>query len=177
MRDWFVNLLLIIILIVPTKKAYSQYSNKVWCFGDSAGVVFSNPVSYFGISEAYLTASVSIADAQDSLLFYGSSTNATAYNSSLKTRGKLISRNHQKMLNGDSLVCQGWYHDILIVPKSVTDSTFYVFVAGVSGPYFGLYYSIVDLKLNNGLGAVTQDRKSTRLNSSHEFVSRMPSSA
>ena len=136
--------------------AKAQYSNKVWCFGDSAGVIWTNPVSYFTISEAYLTASVSIADFNDSLLFYGSSTNATASNSSLTTRGKLISRNHVKMLNGDSLICVGWYHDIHIVPKSVIDSTFYVFVAGVSGPYYGLYYSIVDLKLQNGLGEVIQ---------------------
>ncbi|MBK9637877.1 MAG: hypothetical protein IPO63_08675 [Bacteroidetes bacterium] len=31
-----------------------------------------------------------------------------------------------------------------------------VFVAGVSGPPYGLYYNIVDLKLQNGLGEVTQ---------------------
>ncbi|MBK9637703.1 MAG: hypothetical protein IPO63_07735 [Bacteroidetes bacterium] len=156
-RAIFVNsILCLTTLLLNWGTALAQYSNKVWCFGDSAGVIFTNPVSYFTINESYLTASVTIADAQDSLLFYGSSTNAVAYNSSLKKRGKLISRNHQMMMNGDSLICLGWYHDILIVPKSVLDSTFYIFLAGVSGPYFGLYYCIVDLKLNNGLGAVTQ---------------------
>ena len=147
---------LLLIFTFVNLKVIAQYSNKVWCFGDSAGVIWTNPVSYFTISEAYLTASVSIADFNDSLLFYGSSTNATASNSSLTTRGKLISRNHVKMLNGDSLICVGWYHDIHIVPKSVIDSTFYVFVAGVSGPYYGLYYNVVDLKLQNGLGEVIQ---------------------
>ena len=156
-RAIFVNgILFLTTLFLNWGTSNAQYSNKVWCFGDSAGVIFTNPVRYFTINESYLTASVTIADAQDSLLFYGSSTNAVAYNSSLKKRGKLISRNHQMMMNGDSLICLGWYHDILIVPKSVLDSTFYVFLAGVSGPYFGLYYCIVDLKLNNGLGAVTQ---------------------
>ena len=134
----------------------AQYSNKVWCFGDSAGVIFTNPVSYFTTGEAYLTASVSIADHNNNLLFYGSSTNATAYNSSLAQRGKLINRSHQKMQNGDSLICLGWYHDILIVPKSMLDSTFYVFVAGVSGPNYGLYSNVVDLKMQGGLGEVIQ---------------------
>ncbi len=150
------SILCLTTLLLNWGTALAQYSNKVWCFGDSTGVIFTNPVTYFTINESYLTASVTIADAQDSLLFYGSSTNAVAYNSSLKKRGKLISRNHQMMMNGDSLICLGWYHDILIVPKSVLDSTFYIFLACVTGPYFGLYYCIVDLKLNNGLGSVTQ---------------------
>ncbi|MBK7682475.1 MAG: T9SS type A sorting domain-containing protein [Bacteroidia bacterium] len=149
-------LLLLFFFLFGFGEMEAQYSNKVWCFGDSTGVIFTNPVSYFTISEAYLTASISIADLNNNLLFYGSSTNATAYNSSYSNRGKLINRNHIKMVNGDSLFCRGWYHDILIVPKSVLDSTFYVFVAGVSGPPYGLYYSLVDLKLQNGLGEVTQ---------------------
>ncbi|MBL0096806.1 MAG: hypothetical protein IPP46_10170 [Bacteroidetes bacterium] len=119
--------------VVGGGKTFAQYSNKVWCFGDSAGVIFTNPVSYFTISEAYLTASISIADLNSNLLFYGSSTNATAYNSSNSKRGKLINRNHIKMMNGDSLFCRGWYHDILIVPKSVLDSTFYVLLPEYQG--------------------------------------------
>jgi|JI10StandDraft_1071094.scaffolds.fasta_scaffold24168_1 hypothetical protein len=146
--------MLYIILVVPGGKTYAQYSNKVWCFGDSAGIVFSNPVTYFTSSAISSRGSVSIADLNDSLLFYGTST-YPSLNLSRK-KGRLYNRQHQVMQNGDSLICLGWYHDILIVPKSVTDSSFYVFNAGVSGPYFGLYYSIVDLKLNNGLGAVTQ---------------------
>ena len=143
------------LLLLPMA-VFAQYSNKVWCFGDSAGVVFSNPVSYFTTSQSSLSASVSIADHQDSLLFYGTSVHPTAYMAGWRKNGRLYDKTHQVMQNGDSLICLGWYHDILIVPKSVNDSTFYVFNAGVSGPYFGLYYSIVDLKLNNRLGAVTQ---------------------
>ncbi|HNA17474.1 MAG TPA: hypothetical protein PK678_13190, partial [Ferruginibacter sp.] len=156
MKEQFFKLLMILILVIPGKEANGQYSSKVWCFGDSAGVVFGNTLTYFATTESSLSASVSIADAQDSLLFYGTSVHPTAYITGWKKNGRLHNRLHQVMQNGDSLICLGWYHDILIVPKSITDSTFYVFNAGVSGPYFGLYYSIVDLKLNNGLGAVTQ---------------------
>ena len=143
-------------LILSGKNGHSQYSNKVWCFGENAGVIFGNPVSYFTTNESSVSASVSIANSQDSLLFYGTSAHPTAYNNGWGKNGQLRNKNHLVMQNGDSLICLGWYHDILIVPKSVTDSTFYIFNAGVSGPYFGLYYSIVDLKLNNGLGSVTQ---------------------
>ena len=156
MKEQFFKLLMILILVIPGKEANGQYSSKVWCFGDSAGVVFGNTLTYFATTESSLSASVSIADAQDSLLFYGTSVHPTAYITGWKKNGRLHNRLHQVMQNGDSLICLGWYHDILIVPKSITDSTLYVFNAGVSGPYFGLYYSIVDLKLNNGLGAVTQ---------------------
>lgn len=60
------------------------------------------------------------------------------------------------MNNGDSLTGVGWSHDMLILPKSILDSTFYVFVAGVVVPDTGLWYSIVDMKLQGGLGQVVQ---------------------
>ncbi|MBK9637999.1 MAG: hypothetical protein IPO63_09325 [Bacteroidetes bacterium] len=85
-RAIFVNsILCLTTLLLNWGTALAQYSNKVWCFGDSAGVIFSNPVSYFTINESYLTASVTIADAQDSYYFMDLSTNAVAYNSSLKS--------------------------------------------------------------------------------------------
>ncbi|MBK7967402.1 MAG: hypothetical protein IPK10_20465 [Bacteroidetes bacterium] len=47
------------------------------------------------------------------------------------------------------------------------DSTFYVFVAGVSGPNYGLYSNVVDLKMQGGLGEVIQ--KNFLLDSSAMF--------
>lgn len=143
-------------LILSGKNGHSQYSNKVWCWGDSAGVVFSNPITYFTSSVVSYRNSVSIADSNDSLLFYGTSTHSDAYVYGWRKNGRLYNRQHQVMLNGDSLISGGWYHDMLIVPKSVIDSTFYIFIAGVGVPYPGLYNCVVDLKLYNGLGAVTQ---------------------
>ena len=157
--------LLFIILARAGGITHAQYSNKVWCWGDSAGVVFSNPITYFTSSLVSYRNSVSIADSNDSLLFYGTSTHSEAYINGWRKDGRLYDKQHQVMQNGDSLISGGWYHDMLIVPKSIIDSTFYIFNAGVSGPYFGLYYSIVDLKLNNGLGAVTQ--KNAQLDTTH----------
>ena len=47
--------------------------------------------------------------------------------------------------------------------------------AGINQDWTKLGTSIVDI-VSNGV-SILGDRKSTRLNSSHEFVSRMPSSA
>jgi hypothetical protein len=84
-----------------------QYSNKVWCFGENAGVIFSNPVSYFTTNESSVSASVSIANSQDSLLFYGTSAHPTAYNNGWGKNGQLRNKNHLVMQNGDSLICLG----------------------------------------------------------------------
>ena len=44
--------------------------------------------------------------------------------------------------------------------------------------YENAEFQVMQMNKNNGVQMVgVQDRKSTRLNSSHEFVSRMPSSA
>ncbi|MBL0097425.1 MAG: hypothetical protein IPP46_13780 [Bacteroidetes bacterium] len=51
----------------------------------------------------------------------------------------MFNRNHNKLFNGDTLVGGEWYHDMIILPKSVTDSTFYVIMAGVVVPDTGLF--------------------------------------
>ena len=54
-------------------------------------------------------------------------------------------------------------------------------LGAVAGVALKKYYDENDIeiheKLENSLMGIEEDRKSTRLNSSHEFVSRMPSSA
>jgi hypothetical protein len=89
-------------------------------------------------------------------LFYGSSANAINSHNGLVRKGKLFNRNHNKLFNGDTLVGGEWYHDMIILPKSVTDSTFYVIMAGVVVPDTGLFYCVVDMKLQGGLGQVVQ---------------------
>ena len=64
-----------------------------------------------------------------------------------------LSVNNLIMQNGDSIVGRGWYNELIIVPNPANDSTYYLFSIGVTS-IFGLYYSIIDMRLNNGLGAV-----------------------
>jgi hypothetical protein len=58
------------------------------------------------------------------------------------------------MQNGNNIVGRGWYQELVIVPNPANDSTYYLFSIGVTTIY-GLYYSIIDMRLNNGLGAIT----------------------
>ncbi|MBL0339717.1 MAG: hypothetical protein IPP71_01665 [Bacteroidetes bacterium] len=59
------------------------------------------------------------------------------------------------MLNGDSVAGSGWYHELVIVPDPGDDSMYYVFSIGVTYS-IGMLYSVVDMRGDNGLGAVVQ---------------------
>ncbi|MBK6445092.1 MAG: hypothetical protein IPF81_07200 [Bacteroidetes bacterium] len=61
------------------------------------------------------------------------------------------------MEGGDSLVGSSWYREMIILPKPGNTEQFYVFMAGITpttNP--GLYYCLVDLSYNGGLGRVIQ---------------------
>ncbi|MBK9321244.1 MAG: hypothetical protein IPM91_22200 [Bacteroidetes bacterium] len=111
-------------------KVFAQFTNNNWCFGDSAGIRFDSVISTFGCGTGFTSGTVGISDINGSLIFYGSSSNTTNNNTGQIKQGKLFSRLHTKLFNGDTLVGGEWYHDMLILPKSVFDSTFFVFVAG-----------------------------------------------
>ena len=71
---------------------------------------------------------------------------------------------------------------------SYDEETWTVFDSAHAGNFIGIYVgqytlqgefvqAVIDQQIHIGDGTGSRDRKSTRLNSSHEFVSRMPSSA
>ncbi len=137
-------------------KTSAQFTNNNWCFGDSAGIRFDSINGTFKCGSGYRGGTSIISDSDGNIIFYGSSSNTTNTFTGQIKKGKLFNKSHNKLFNGDTLVGGEWYHDMLILPKSVTDSTFYVFVAGVVVPDTGLWYSIVDMKLQSGLGQVVQ---------------------
>ena len=134
----------------------AQFTNNNWCFGDSAGVRFDSVISYFKCGTGFVGGTATISESNGNLIFYGSSSNKSNNNTGQIQQGKLFNKTHTKLFNGDTLVGGEWYHDMIILPKSITDSTFYVFVAGVVVPDTGLWYNIVDMKLQGGLGQVVQ---------------------
>lgn len=149
------------VLLISSLDIHAQYEN-VWAFGKYAGVDF-NPVSPMGIESAFEgfgEASASICDEQGQLLFY--------------TEGsKVWNRNNIAMPNGDNLTsipagssygsatsssCQG----ALIVPFPDSDTKYYIFslTSMENRQNAGrLYYSIVDITLNSGLGDVVPGSK------------------
>lgn len=133
---------------------FSQKRGSVWCFGDSAKINFSDTANIItGTSSVKCRGScVSTCDSNGTLLFYANTRANLADNTTL-----VWSNNDSLMQNGDSIVGEGWYHELIIVPFPSSDSLYYVFSIGVTGSsQAGLYYSIVDISANGGLGSVVQ---------------------
>ena len=152
MAKKFWVLILTFILCLPNLHGFAQ-RNANWCFGDSAGIDFnspSNPV-FFTNSVVSRGTAVSISDYNGELQFYS----FTVSGSGQVYSGRLFNKNDVEMLNGDSLAGTGWYHEMVILPDPADDSLFYLFSIGVSFPY-GLKYSKIDLRGDNGLGEVVQ---------------------
>ncbi|MBK7390742.1 MAG: hypothetical protein IPI23_17195 [Bacteroidetes bacterium] len=134
----------------------AQKRGNVWCFGDSALIDFNSGVPVPGISSLDTRGTcISISDNNGDLLFYGN-TRAGIGNPS----GLLWNKVNQLMTNGDSIAGSGWYHELVIAPKPADDSLYYLFSIGVTYS-IGLLYSIIDMKGDNGLGAVIQKKYTT----------------
>lgn len=143
---------LLLLMLLTSVNCIAQNRGNIWCFGDSALIDFSIGVPVPGISSLDTRGScVSISDTNSNLLFYGNTRAATAGT----TTGLIWNKNHQLMLEGDSIAGDGWYHEQVIIPDPGDDSLYYVFSIGVAIS-FGLKYSIVDMRGDNGLGEVTQ---------------------
>lgn len=116
-----------------------------WYFGEYAGITFNttdkNPVSirsYLSTEEGTAV----ISDEVGNLLFYAQG-------------DKIWNKNHEIMLNGSNLKGgSSATQAALIVQKPKSNNIFFVFnTCNLGGP---LYYSIVDLKGDGGLGEVIQ---------------------
>jgi len=63
----------VLLLIITATHSFAQNKNSIWCFGDSAGINFSNinnPVPYYSAMRGRGSCA-SIADDTGNLLFYG----------------------------------------------------------------------------------------------------------
>ncbi|MEI2759851.1 MAG: T9SS type A sorting domain-containing protein [Bacteroidia bacterium] len=133
--------------------SYAQNRNSVWCFGDSAGIDFGSglPVTFQSGMDSRGSC-VSISDNNGNLLFYA----ATMYKYAISIDNSTFVFNStgSVMQDGDSIVGEGWYQELVIVPNPANDSVYYLFSINVTGNN-GLVYSIIDMKQNGGLGAVT----------------------
>jgi hypothetical protein len=132
----------------------AQKQGSVWCFGDSALVDFSDTANIITGTSSLKTrgSCVSICGKTGQLLFYAETRAGIADNTTW-----VFNANHVLMQGGDSIVGEGWYNELVIIPYPNSDSLFYIFSIGVTGSsQSGLYYSIVDMSANGGLGEVIQ---------------------
>lgn len=133
-----------IILVFITQFIYSQNQAYNWFFGDHVGMTFStNPPSI--ITGGQLNTSegcASISDTNGNLLFY--TDGITVWNST-----------HSVMLNGTGLLGNSSStQSALIIPSPGNSTMYYLITAPVNTSNNPLAYSIIDLTVNNGLGAL-----------------------
>ena len=158
--------LVALMLLFFTFNIYSQKEANFWYFGEESGLDFStNPPNAIKGSLSTDEGSASISDSNGVLQFY--TDGSTVYD-----RTGAIMNNGVGLL-GDSSSAQS----AIIVPKPKDPNIYYVFTvgnqtgSGTSGN--GVMYSIVDMSLNVGFGAVTS--KNINLNSSENAREKITS--
>jgi len=153
------RLIVISILLACTPFfSFSQNRNSIWCFGDSAGIDFRdtiNPVPYMSVMDGRGSC-VSICDSMGAMQFYADTYTplSIAY---------VWNANHDTLLNSDSIISAGGYNELQIVPFPGNKHKYYLFYTGWQVYYDGIYYSIIDMNLDQGLGAVVM--KNIQINS------------
>jgi hypothetical protein len=132
----------------------AQNRNSIWCFGDSAGIDFSNINNPVAISTTVdgRGSCVSISDSTGQLQWYAYTNTANPTNSTI-----IRSKNDSVMQNGTMIAGEGWYRELVALPYPGSDSLYYLFSISVTATGLqGLFYSIIDIRQNNGLGIVIQ---------------------
>lgn len=135
----------IIVFLFFGINCFAQGEANFWYFGSKAGLDFNSgaPVVKTDGQLQTFEGNATISDASGQLLFY--TDGITVYN-----------KNHTVMLNGTGL----WgdpssTQSATIVPKPGSITEFYIFTIDAEAKPHGLSYSIVDMSLAGGLGAVT----------------------
>ncbi len=138
-------------LLLTLGMTYGQDETTNWYFGQGAGLHFNNDGSVTPLTNGKISTEegcATISDKSGSLLFY--TDGITVYD-----------RNHAVMQNGTRLFGDpSSTQSAIIVPGPSSNTIFYIFTVDTSiregDPDHGLNYSLVDMSLNNGGGAITE---------------------
>ena len=138
---------------------FSQGPANNWYFGYNAGISFTpGPASALLNGQmTSLEAAASISDISGNLLFY--TNGITVWNAS-----------HTIMQNGTGLIGNQSTSQTLIVPQPGSANLYYIFHTDIFGGANSLRYTVVDMSLNNGLGAVTVKNTLLHSNSSERIA-------
>ncbi|HDO26557.1 MAG TPA: hypothetical protein ENH02_00425, partial [Bacteroidetes bacterium] len=145
-----VRIVFLMVLIFIFSNAYPQKEANVWYFGSYSGLDFNGgePEVLDGMFSSLGSCST-MSDSDGNFLF-------TTNGEKIWNRDKQIMMNGSG-LKGDDRSSQG----VLILQKPGSENLYYVFTTAFADGNladFGLYYSIVDMNLDNGLGGVTSDK-------------------
>lgn len=148
------HFIVLAILLCFSKTLFAQNQNTNWCFGDSAGINFSNLSNPVNFKSSCKTRGdcATISDSSGNLLFYACGKNIPL-TGLIKTLD-IFDNDNQIMNNGDSLFGDTWYESEVIVPFPDHDSLYYVFA--IEENMDGLYYNLVNKKSALDSGIVIQ---------------------
>lgn len=150
---------LILFILFPVL-CFSQRQQNIWYFGNHAGLDFNSgsPIAITNgqtyLQNVHSEGTSTISDSSGALLFYSNGE-------------KIWNRNHQIMINGDSIL-SSWSstQSSLIIPQPGNNNLFYLFTTDgfyLNNLQYGLRYSIIDMCLDNNLGAVISGEKNILL--------------
>jgi gliding motility-associated-like protein len=124
--------------------SFAQNRNNVWYFGDRAGISFNTtpPTVLTDGVNTHAEGVSSICNSAGDLLFYTNGINVWDANLNV-------------MPNGVGLLGNNSSSQILIVPKPGDCDIYYIFTTPSQTFLGGLYYSVIDMRLNNGNGDLT----------------------
>lgn len=128
--------------------AFPQGEANIWYFGENAGLDFNSgtPVALTNGQINTIEGCAVLSNNLGQLLFY--TDGITVYN-----------KNHQVMVNGTGLMGDSSStHSATIVPMPGNVNLFYIFTLDAFGHSNGFRYSIVDISLDGGNGAVTSQK-------------------
>ncbi|QLE02038.1 T9SS type B sorting domain-containing protein [Galbibacter sp. BG1] len=136
------------ILLLIAGISYAQKESNVWYFGEEAGIDFNSGAAVV-ITDSAMDAyegCATISDSNGKVLFY--------------TDGiDVWNKEHRKMENGSGLNGHASSTQSgIIVPYPGKDNLYYIFTVDLEGREKGLQYSIVDMELDGGNGAITDDK-------------------
>jgi gliding motility-associated-like protein len=143
--------------LVCSAFAKAQLESSQWFFGGNAGIDFRSGTVVATSDSAMNTGEgcAALSDASGNLLFY--TDGSTIYN-----------RNNQVMLNGTGLKGNSSStSSAVIIPLPDAANRYYVFTVDTDDLVYrnaeGMHYSIVDMSLDNGTGAVEIESKNTQI--------------
>ncbi len=132
---------------------FGQNQNSIWCFGDSSGIDFSS-----GSAQNFVTSldsrgtCASISSNQGDLLFYAGTRVWFGPQS-----GIVYNRLHQATPNGDSLMGEAWYNEMVILPFPGDSNLYYIIsIKSLRSALSGVYFSVFDMLAAGGMGDIVQ---------------------
>jgi len=145
------NIFLIVSLTLISLSLFAQGEWNNWYFGKSAAVTFNSgsPVLLPPGANWWGGSSASVSDSLGNLLFYTDGS-------------QVFKRNHAQMLHGIDLISGSETKGPIILPVPNSKNLYYIITVYYPEnnlnliPGSGLYYTIVDMTLDNGFGDVTE---------------------